>query len=151
MLKPLSLLLLRLSLGGLLVVWGMKKIVDVDQSLAIAENYYLGLLAVETLLPLAGIAQVLIGLLVIVGLLRRWVYPVQLFINGASLMAVSASVIDPWGWYFDGTNILFYPSLIIFAGSLVILAFREMDRLALDATRRRPLPSSWEARRSCGS
>lgn len=62
----------------------------------------------------------LIGLLVVIGLVRRWVYPLQLVINGASLLAVSASVIDPWGWYLEGTNALFYPSLIIFAANLLV-------------------------------
>jgi hypothetical protein len=41
-------------------------------------------------------------------------------------------VIDPWGWVFSGSNALFYPSLIIFAASLLLIAFRDEDRLALD-------------------
>jgi putative oxidoreductase len=150
MTKTLSLLLLRLSLGGLLLIWGVNKIVNIDHSLAIADNFYFGFLAAETLLPLAGAGQMLVGLLVIVGLLRRWVYPLQLVLNGASLLAVGASVIDPWGWYLEGTNVLFYPSLIIFAGSLVVMAFREEDRLALDAVRQRQASAVWEARRRCG-
>ena len=150
MLKTASLLLLRVSLGGLLLIWGANKIINVGHSLAIAENFYFGFLAAEFILPLAGAGQILIGLLVIVGFARRWVYPLQLLLNGVSLLAVSASVIDPLGWFLDGTNVLFYPSLIIFAGSLVVMAFREEDRLALDA-RQRPLPTSWVARRDCGS
>jgi hypothetical protein len=35
------------------------------------------------------------------------------------------SIVDPWGWYLTGTNALFFPSLIIFAGAVVLLAFRE--------------------------
>ncbi|EWH02081.1 hypothetical protein [Halomonas sp. BC04] len=89
-------------------------------------------------------------MLVIVGFARRWIYPLQILLNGASLLAVSASVIDPLGWFLEGTNALFYPSLIIFAGSLVVMAFREEDRLALDA-RQQGLPASWVARRNCGS
>ncbi|PXX99968.1 DoxX family protein [Halomonas sp. LBP4] len=150
MTKIASLLLLRVSLGGLLLVWGVNKILNVDHSRAIAENFYSGVLASGTLLPLAGAGQILIGLLVIIGLARRWVYPLQLLLNGASLLAVSASVIDPWGWFLEGTNVLFYPSLIIFAGSLVVMAFREEDRFALDA-RHRTRPASWVARRNCGS
>ncbi|MCH4562408.1 DoxX family protein [Halomonas sp. EGI 63088] len=150
MTKIASLLLLRVSLGGLLLVWGVNKILNVDHSRAIAENFYSEVLASGTLLPLAGAGQILIGLLVIIGLARRWVYPLQLLLNGASLLAVSASVIDPWGWFLEGTNVLFYPSLIIFAGSLVVMAFREEDRFALDA-RHLPRPASWVARRNCGS
>lgn len=151
MTKTLSLLLLRVSLGGLLLVWGVNKIVNVDNSQAIVDNYYFGFLSTEAMLPLAGAGQMLIGLLVVIGLVRRWVYPLQLIVNAASLVAVSASIIDPWGWYLEGTNVLFYPSLIIFAASLLVMAFREEDRLSLDAAWSRPRPATWEARRRCGS
>nr|WP_276314023.1 DoxX family protein [Halomonas antri] len=142
--------MLRVSLGGLLLVWGVNKVVNVGHSLAISDNYYEGILSSETFLPLAGIGQILMGILVVIGLARRWVYPLQLLINGASLLAVFASVIDPWGWFLEGTNALFYPSLIIFAGSLVVVAFREEDTLALDA-RRRPQPATWQATHRCRS
>ncbi|SDL37586.1 Uncharacterized membrane protein YphA, DoxX/SURF4 family [Franzmannia pantelleriensis] len=149
MAKRLSLLLLRVSLGGLLLVWGVNKVVNIDHSMAIAENFYFGLLAAETWLPVAGVVQMAVGLLIIAGFARRWVYPIQLLLNGVSLAAVIASVIDPWGWFLEGTNALFYPSLIIFAGSLVVMAFADQDQLALDA-RKAPAPVSWKARRDCG-
>lgn len=49
---------------------------------------------------------------------------------------------DPWGWYLEGSNVLFSPSLIIFAAVLALWALREEDRLALDARGRgtRPQP-----------
>jgi len=83
----------------------------------------------------AGALQILVGLLVVLGLARRWTYSVQLLLNAASLFAVMKSVVDPWGWMYEGSNVLFYPSLIIFAGSLVLIAFRDQDRLALDTFR----------------
>jgi putative oxidoreductase len=45
---------------------------------------------------------------------------------------VFKSVVDPWGWVLTGTNALFYPSLIIFAASLLLIAFREEDTRVLD-------------------
>lgn len=53
-------------------------------------------------------------------------------ITGLTLIGVWRSIVDPWGWYLDGTNALFFPSLIVFAATLVLLAFRDEDRLALD-------------------
>lgn len=38
---------------------------------------------------------------------------------------------DPWGWWLGGANVLFYPSLVVFAGSLVLWAFRDEDRLVV--------------------
>jgi hypothetical protein len=73
----------------------------------------------------------LVGLAVVFGFARRWVYPLQVLLNGASLLAVMQSVIDPWSWVFAGSNALFYPSLIIFAASLLLIAYRDEDKLVL--------------------
>lgn len=133
--KAWTLLLLRVSLGWLLIIWGADKLVNTEHGMAVANTFYFGLQAIESILQIFGIFQILIGLLVVVGFARLWVYPLQLLLNAASLIAVRQSVIDPWGWFFEGSNVLFYPSLVIFAGSLLLMAFREQDRLSLDARR----------------
>lgn len=130
--KKITLLLLRVSLGWLLVIWGADKVFNVEHGLAVANKFYFGFLATQSALQIAGVLQILIGLAVVVGLARRWAYPVQLLLNSASLLAVFKSVLDPWGWFFTGSNALFYPSLIIFAASLLLIAFREDDTWVLD-------------------
>jgi hypothetical protein len=57
----------------------------------------------------------------------------MLAIFTVSGLSVWKSIVDPWGWVFEGTNALFYPSLIILAGALVLWGFREQDTIALDA------------------
>lgn len=130
--KKITLLSLRISLGWLLVIWGADKVFNVEHGLAVANKFYFGFLAAESALQIAGVLQILIGLAVVAGLARRWAYPVQLLLNSASLLAVFKSVLDPWGWFFTGSNALFYPSLIIFAASLLLIAFREDDTWVLD-------------------
>jgi uncharacterized membrane protein YphA (DoxX/SURF4 family) len=127
-----TLMLLRVSLGWLLVIWGADKVFNVEHGMAVANTFYFGLLAAENALQVAGVLQILIGLAVVVGFARRWVYPVQVLFNAASLFAVLQSVIDPWGWVFADSNALFYPSLIIFAASLLLIAYRDEDKLVLD-------------------
>jgi putative oxidoreductase len=130
--KTWTLLFLRVSLGWLMIIWGADKVFNPEHGVAIANKYYFGFLALENALRLGGILQMLVGLAVIVGFARRWVYPLQVVLNGASLLAVMQSVIDPWGWVFEGSNVFFYPSLVIFAGSLLLIAFRDQDRMVLD-------------------
>ena len=50
------------------------------------------------------------------------------------------SVVDPLGLVFAGAQLLFHPSLIVFAAALVPWAFSDDDATALDAraARRRP-------------
>ncbi|WP_339510631.1 DoxX family protein [Pseudomonas sp. RL_15y_Pfl2_60] len=140
--KQWSLMLLRISLGWLLVIWGVDKVVNIEHGLAVANKFYFGLLAFDNVLQAAGVLQVLVGLLIVAGFMRRLVYPIQLLLSASTLLAVWQSVIDPWSWFFTGSTALFYPSLIIFAGCLVVMAWRDEDLLALDTLRKKTAPPS---------
>jgi uncharacterized membrane protein YphA (DoxX/SURF4 family) len=117
-----SRVLLRASIGYLLVIWGADKLVNPSHGLAVSARFYFGLFSSPWLMPAFGVAQVLLGVLVMVGLWRRYTYRVVAVITGMTLLGVWRSIVDPWGWYLTGSNALFYPSLIIFAAVLVLLA-----------------------------
>jgi uncharacterized membrane protein YphA (DoxX/SURF4 family) len=144
--KHWSLLFLRLAIGALLVWWGLDKLVQVDHGLEVAQGFYFGVGANRRFLQAFGVFEVAVGLLVMLGLGRRWIYPVLLLITGVTLIGVWRSVVDPWGWVFEGSNVLFYPSVIIFAASLVLYAFRDADLLALDSRIGGPMASGSRAR-----
>ena len=135
MLKPLSLLLLRLGTGLLLSLWALVKIMAPAKSVGVSEKYYGGLLSLDALqLPL-GVLQLALGLLVVVGLFRRIVYPAQALVLGLGLLAVGKYILDPFGLYLltpDSSQLLFFPSLTVFAATLVLIAFRADDTLSLD-------------------
>jgi uncharacterized membrane protein YphA (DoxX/SURF4 family) len=137
-LQPFALLAIRVSLGLLMLVWGADKFADPAHGVGVAEHFYFGLFGARALMPVLGALQLALGLLVLAGLARRFAYPALAAVTGLTLVGVWRSVVDPWGWYLDGTNALFFPSLIVFAGTLVLLAFRDHDGLALDARLRRP-------------
>ncbi len=132
--KAWSLCLLRVSLGLLLVWWGLDKLVNVEHSVRVADSFYLGIGSAVWFLSAFGVFETAVGLLVIVGKWRRFTYPVMLLILAVSGLAVWKSIIDPWGWVFEESNALFYPSLIIFAGALVAWGFRDEDTMALDSS-----------------
>lgn len=113
--------LLRVSMGYLLVIWGVDKLVNPGHGLAVSDRFYLGVFSVPGLMPLLGVGEAVIGALVIAGVWRRYTYPIVVAISAITLAGVWRSIVDPWGWYLNGTNALFYPSLIIFAASLVLL------------------------------
>jgi len=130
--KSVSLLALRVSIALLVVWWGVDKLVDPEHAIRVSDGFYFGLLSFEWLMPLLGVAQVGVALLAMVGLFRRWVDPVILLINVGSMLAVWRSIVDPWGWVLEGTNALFFPSLIVTAGCLVLIAFQDQETLVLD-------------------
>ena len=134
--KPASLLLLRVSLGLLMLLWGADKLVNVQHGLAVSEAFYFGLFSSASLLKAFGVVQIVLGLLIVLGAARRIAYPALAVVTATTLVGVWRSVVDPWGWYLEGSNVLFFPSLIIFAAALVLMAHQAEDALSLDARRR---------------
>jgi putative oxidoreductase len=126
-----SLLLLRLSLGVLMLIWGVDKLVNVKHGMKVSEHFYLGAFNSEMMLKAFGVLQIALGALLLFGIARRYTYPALLAITGTTLLGVWKSVLDPWGWYLKGGNVLFYLSLIIFAAGLVLWAFRDEDRIVV--------------------
>lgn len=138
--KPYALLFLRVSVALLIILWGLDKIVDPGHSLAVSDRFYGGLLSFPELMPLMGAAQVAVGALALVGLFRRFADPVVALLNLGSMLGVWKSIVDPWGWVLEGTNVLFFPSLTVLAASLLLLVVRDDETLVLD--RRRTTPAA---------
>lgn len=133
--KTATLLFLRLTIAYLLVIWGADKLANPEHGLLVSRAFYGGLFGGRAWMPAYGAAQIALGGALALGMGRRFVYPLVAAITGTTLMGVWRSVADPWGWYLEGSNVLFYPSAVVFAGVLVLWAWREEDALSLDARR----------------
>jgi len=131
--KRWGLFLLRVTIGWLLVLWGIDKFQDVGHGQAVAETFYFGIGTQAVLLKIFGAFEILLGALVVLGLWRKRVYPVMFAILLVTTIGVWKSIIDPWGWFLDGSNVLFYPSAIIAAGAVLLWGTIDEDGLALDA------------------
>jgi uncharacterized membrane protein YphA (DoxX/SURF4 family) len=140
--RPTSLLLLRVSLGILMAVWGIDKIVNTQHGVEVAARFYGGMSFSSAIMQAFGWIQLGLGAAVVLGLARRYAYPALFAVTGTTLLGVWKSVLDPLGLYLQGGQILFYPSLIIFAGALVLWSFRDEDVWSLDARRSRPSQAS---------
>ena len=113
---------LRASLGYLLVIWGADKLVNPAHGISVSDWLYFGWFSQRWMMQAFGAVEIGLGVVVVAGLWTRVAYPLVAVITGATLLGVWRSVVDPWGWYLDGTNALFYPSLIIFAAVLLLMA-----------------------------
>jgi len=138
--KQWSLAFLRGSVGLLLVLWGVIKIGSPEAAIRVSEKYYLGTLSAEALQRPMGVAEALLGLLVVLGVLRRVTLPLAAAVLVVGAFAIWRYLLDPLGLYLlneDSRQVLFFPSLGIAAASLVLIAFRDEDRLSLDTLLRR--------------
>ena len=126
-----TLLFLRLTIAYLLAIWGADKLVNPEHGLTVSKMFYGGLFGGRSLMPAYGVVQIALGALLALGIGRRLLYPAVAAITATTLLGVWRSVADPWGWYLEGSNVLFYPSAVIFAAVLVLWAWRDEDRLVV--------------------
>jgi putative oxidoreductase len=135
MAKAASLLFLRVSTGLLCVIWGLVRIAEPKAGVGVNTKYYGGVLADVSWQMPWGVFMLIVGLLTILGLLRKYVYPLQAAILCVGALAIWKYLLDPLGLYLldrETSQILFFPSLGIAAATLVLLAFKGDDAFALD-------------------
>lgn len=138
--KPGSLMLLRIGTGLLLIVWGGLRLTTPAAGPGLAQKYYSGFMAAGAVQIAFGTAEILIGLLVVLGLFRRIAYPLQALVLVAGALLLWRYLLDPMGLYLldrETSQILFFPSITVAAASLVLLAFRDEDRWSIDGHRAR--------------
>ncbi|MBE5073870.1 hypothetical protein IM511_06085 [Erythrobacteraceae bacterium E2-1 Yellow Sea] len=135
-----SLLFLRVSTGLLCLIWGVLRLIRPDAGARVSGKYYADLFSGMAAQTAWGVALVAIGTLVILGLGRRIVYPLQALVLCSGALAIWRYLLDPLGLWLldrDSAQLLFFPSLGMAAATLVLLAFMAQDRFALDRMLRR--------------
>ena len=132
MLTKISLLIMRIGTGALLVVWGLVRVIG-ERGVGLADKYYAGVGADATLQLAFGWAEVALGLLVILGLFRKYTLIGSAVILVGGAFPIWRHFLDPFGRYLhEDANILFFPSLTVAGAALALIALREFDTLALD-------------------
>ncbi|MBL1432129.1 MAG: hypothetical protein COC09_08640 [Gammaproteobacteria bacterium] len=128
-LRP-ALLLLRLSLGGFLLLWGIDKLLAPFASVVIFKRFY-GLSISSTLAIIAGVFELALALAIIVGLYKIFSYGLGLLLPGTSVVVTHKQWLLP----FDEKH-LFIAALPILGAFIVLFLLRDADNLwSLDAWR----------------
>ena len=134
--KAISLLILRVSTGLLLIVWALVRLGAPEIGANVSDKYYGGLGNAAMIQTIWGIALLVIGVLCILGLWRKYSYAAQAVVLVTGALAIWKYLLDPLGLYLltrETSQILFFPSLGMAAATLVLLAFRDEDTLSVDA------------------
>jgi putative oxidoreductase len=133
--KAASLLFLRVSTGLLCMIWGLIRIAEPKAGMGVNTKYYGGILTTEIAQYVWGGFLLIVGLLTILGLLRKYAYPLQAAILCVGALAIWKYLLDPLGLYLldrETSQVLFFPSLGMAAATLVLLAFKDDDVFAFD-------------------
>lgn len=134
--KAVSLLLLRVSTALLIIIWAYRKVADPSAGIGLSDKYYGGIVSAEALQIPFGVFQIIIATLVILGLCRKFAYPLQFLILGFGALMIWKHFLMPFGIELTEPlpySTLFFPSLGIAAGTLVTWMFMDDDHLSLDA------------------
>ncbi len=140
MLKQFSLSFLRVATGLLLMVWGFIRVGAPDAGVGVSTKYYSGIGAATSLQYVWGAALLLIGILVVIGFLRRYALPAQAVVLCFGAASIIQYLVDPLGLWLltrEESQVLFFPSLAMAAASLLLVAMQDEDLWVLDNFRRR--------------
>ncbi len=131
-----ALAVLRISLGGFLLLWALEKFFIPETTVAIWDRFYL--IPIGPALPyVIGALEALLSIAIIVGLWRRWSYGLGLVLHTISVVATWKQLIDPWGLYLnERPQHLFLAGVPVLAGFVVIYMLRDYDVLSVDGKRR---------------
>lgn len=136
MLTSIALLIMRIGTGMLLVLWGLVRLSGENMGPKLAEKYYGGVAANDTFQLAFGALEVVLGLLVVLGLGRKYTLAGAALILVGGVFPLWRHLLDPFGVYLfaspDEANLLFFPSLTVAGASLALIALRAQDTLALD-------------------
>ncbi len=133
--KAVLLLALRATTGALLIIWGVLRVMTPQTAVGLSEKYYGGMISADALIMPLAYGQIALGALVILGFLRKVIYPLQAIVLVGGAAAIWKYLADPLGLYLltpETNKLLFFPSTTVAVASLIIIFFKEYDAIALD-------------------
>ena len=128
---------MRVSLGMLMVWWGLHRVLTPEKGMGIQKKFYAELFPSVDLQYAFGYLQLTVGLLVVLGLFRKVAVPAQLIICGFSSIMILPALLDPFGLWLPMDRLspiqhFFYPSVIAMAAGVFLFTARNYDKYCLD-------------------
>lgn len=136
----LALLILRISLGVFLLLWGLEKIIIPERTVGIYDKFY-GIPIDTAIAPMLGALQIALSIALLIGFQRRWSYGLATLLHGYSVISSWQALIDPWGLIYGEVKHLFLAGVPVLAGFVVLYILREMDLWTVDGRRGRQTDS----------
>ena len=118
------LLLLRLSVGLVMLVWAFDKILNPSHGGAVLESFYGVSLADNSAIRALGVVQGLIVIAFLIGFARTWTYGAVLLMHGTTALISWSAYLEPL------KNILFFAAWPMLAACITLFLLRDHDRIA---------------------
>ena len=119
----LSLLLLRIGIFIVMAIWTLDKFVRPEHAAAVFEHFY-GLEGLGTTLVYGlAVAEALLLMAFVVGLMPRLTYGSVLLLHGVSTLSAYQQYLHP----FENNNLLFFAAWPMMAACITLYLLRELD------------------------
>lgn len=124
---PVTLLLLRLTVFGVMLVWTLDKFVRPEHAASVFEKYYLvgGLSRAVT--TVIGALEIALLVVFVLGIGRRVTYGAVLVLHGISTLSSFKHYVAP----FEGANIMFFAAWPMLAACVGLYLLRDLDTLGV--------------------
>ncbi len=129
-----SLLTLRVALGGFLLVWGLEKLLIPAEAVSLYKKFYF-LDVPHAFSYGAGVLECLLAMAVIVGIYRTYSYGIAFLLHATTVVFTIQWIIDPWGLISGEPQHLFLASVPVLAAFFVLFYLRDWDTYTLDERR----------------
>jgi len=116
-----GLAVLRLGLGGFLLLWGIDKLVSPESTVKIFQIFYSVPIDV-TAAYIIGAVEIVIALVIMAGMLKKYSYGLGLLLHGVSTLSTYKELAAPFG-----KNHLFIAALPVLAGFVALYLLRHQD------------------------
>lgn len=127
---PLALLLLRLGIFTVFLFWTLEKLIHPENAAKVFGAFY-GLEGLgETVFYIIGVAQLILILAFLAGLLKTWTYGIILAFHSVSTLSAFGKYLQP----FD--NLLFFAAWPMLAACIALFLLRDYDTLTLSRSAR---------------
>lgn len=127
-----ALLILRVSLGVFLLQWSVEKIVVPESAIRVAQHFY-GVAPTVGTTIIAGVAEALLALALLVGIWGRWSYGLAILVHAVSLVSTWRQLLNPYA----GSNHLFIAGVPVLAAFVLLYMLREWDAYSVEGWRQR--------------
>jgi hypothetical protein len=121
-----SLFLIRICVTAFMLVWAVDKIINPAHAQGVFGRFYFLKDVPFEILTGIGIAQIVILLGFLAGVLRFWTYGAVMLMHAGSTLSSYWRLIPPYG---PDANLLFWAALPTLAAIIALFLLRDRDRL----------------------
>jgi len=127
-----ALFILRVGLGVFLLLWSIDKLAVPEGTVRVFSTFYRSSIS-TAVVPVIGVLELLLSLLILAGLWKKWTYGLGMVLHGISTLSTYNQLLSPFG-----KNHLFIAAIPVLGAFIALFLMRNQDTLWIVGRRAAP-------------